>query len=144
MSTYSEKFKDPRWQKKRLEILNRDKFKCRKCGDEKSTLHIHHILYKYGNDPWDYSNKNLITLCKDCHSVISDIKLSNDEFKVCKISKLSSDDKKNKVLLLSYSEKIHFVATYNGMQKYGCFLRPSIFKEIKEIMNHSIKLSNNE
>lgn len=42
---YSEKLKDPRWQKKRLEILNRDEFACRFCGDNKSTLNVHHISY---------------------------------------------------------------------------------------------------
>ena len=31
---YSEKLKDPRWQKKRLEILERDNFRCQYCGDK--------------------------------------------------------------------------------------------------------------
>ena len=43
--SYYEKLLDPRWQKKRLEILNRDEFKCRSCGDDKSTLHVHHGYY---------------------------------------------------------------------------------------------------
>jgi len=64
---YSEKLKDPRWQKKRLEILNRDEFRCKLCGDEKTTLHVHHKIYEYGNDPWNYDNSLLVTLCADCH-----------------------------------------------------------------------------
>lgn len=65
MKTYSEKLKDPRWQKKRLKILERDQFSCRFCGDEDSTLHIHHI--SYNNNPWDVPDLLLITLCKGCH-----------------------------------------------------------------------------
>ena len=43
--TYKEKLLDPRWQKKRLEILNRDNFTCQCCGDDKKTLNIHHKYY---------------------------------------------------------------------------------------------------
>lgn len=73
MSEYSEKFKDPRWQKKRLEILNRDKFKCRVCKSDKKTLHVHHFVYLIGRDPWEYDDKILITLCEDCHEFIKEI-----------------------------------------------------------------------
>lgn len=65
--TYSEKLKDPRWQKKRLEILNRDGFKCVYCEDEKSTLHVHHRLYLKGCSPWEYDNRLLETVCQACH-----------------------------------------------------------------------------
>jgi len=44
--SYQEKLKDPRWQKKRLEILQRDGWKCKWCGEEKQTLHIHHLKYQ--------------------------------------------------------------------------------------------------
>lgn len=64
--TYSEKLKDPRWQKKRLEILNRDNFTCIYCGDNKSTLHVHHLMY-LGDNPWETPNECLDTTCKDCH-----------------------------------------------------------------------------
>jgi 5-methylcytosine-specific restriction endonuclease McrA len=66
--TYAEKLKDPRWQKKRLEIMQRDEFTCQKCGNKEQTLHIHHKTYEFGNDPWDYEDKNFITLCDYCHS----------------------------------------------------------------------------
>ncbi len=69
--TYSEKLLDPRWQKKRLEILSRDGFKCRYCSDEESTLHVHHKCYGDG-EPWEIDSKHLITLCKDCHSMEED------------------------------------------------------------------------
>lgn len=66
-SSYSEKLKDPRWQKKRLEILQRDEWKCVSCGASDKTLHVHHKSYKVGRDPWEYSNSWLATLCEECH-----------------------------------------------------------------------------
>ena len=65
--TYSEKLKDPRWQKKRLDILSRDNFKCQCCGNGELTLHVHHTKYIKGNDPWDYKDNFLVTLCELCH-----------------------------------------------------------------------------
>lgn len=65
--TYAEKLKDPRWQKKRLEILQRDGFACRVCFDTTTTLHVHHKFYKRGANPWDYPDESLITLCAECH-----------------------------------------------------------------------------
>src|SRR5260221_5808794 len=64
---YSERLKDPRWQKKRLEILQRDEWVCHRCFDSESTLVVHHRYYTNGKDPWDYENDALITLCESCH-----------------------------------------------------------------------------
>ena len=64
---YSEQLKDPRWQKKRLEILQRDDFTCQVCGDKESTLHVHHKCYTKGKKPWEYEAYSLITLCEECH-----------------------------------------------------------------------------
>ncbi len=66
---YSEKLKDPRWQKKRLEIFARDEWCCRNCYDSKSTLTVHHFRYIPGRDPWDYPPDLLISLCEECHSI---------------------------------------------------------------------------
>ena len=65
--SYSEKLKDPRWQKKRLEIFERDNWACFDCGDETATLHVHHLEYIKEKNPWDYNNEFLITLCENCH-----------------------------------------------------------------------------
>jgi 5-methylcytosine-specific restriction endonuclease McrA len=65
--SYLEKLKDPRWQRKRLEIFQRDDWKCVECGDYESTLHVHHEEYS-GADPWDTPSDKLKTLCEDCHS----------------------------------------------------------------------------
>jgi hypothetical protein len=68
MKSYSEKLKDPRWQRKRLEIMQRDDFACILCGDSKSTLNVHHWEYK--GEPWDVDNDNLSTVCVTCHELI--------------------------------------------------------------------------
>ena len=64
---YAKALQHPKWQKKRLRTMNRDKWKCRGCGDTETTLHIHHLRYttKY---PWNELMKNLITYCKRCHA----------------------------------------------------------------------------
>jgi hypothetical protein len=67
---YSELLKDPRWQKKRLKVLERDNWLCASCGDGTSTLHVHHKKYKEGKKPWEYRLEMLISLCEQCHSEI--------------------------------------------------------------------------
>src|ERR1043166_5237804 len=64
---YSNLLKDPRWQKKRLEILNRDNFACRFCAETTRTLHVHYREYVFGRKPWEYDNASLETLCDLCH-----------------------------------------------------------------------------
>jgi hypothetical protein len=67
MATYAEKLKDPRWQKVRLEILNRDEWRCQVCDDETTCLIVHHKRYVRGREPWEYELRLLITLCEKCH-----------------------------------------------------------------------------
>jgi len=69
INNYLNKLKDPRWQKKRLEILKRDNFCCQACFESKKTLHVHHIVYGSKKDPWDYDESDLITLCEECHKL---------------------------------------------------------------------------
>lgn len=67
--TYWEKLRDPRWQEKRLKILQRANFTCELCGDKSSTLHVHHGYYEKGLDPWEYEEKTLHCLCETCHEI---------------------------------------------------------------------------
>jgi len=64
---YAECFKDPRWQKLRLKILERDAFTCQRCGSSQDTLNVHHRYYEWDKKPWDYPMSALITLCEECH-----------------------------------------------------------------------------
>jgi len=65
--TYREQLLHPNWQRKRLEILQRDEFRCQLCRDDDSTLHVHHKQYARGRLAWEYPNDELVTLCEGCH-----------------------------------------------------------------------------
>lgn len=67
MSQYSSKLRDPRWQKKRLEVMESAGFKCARCGEEGEELNVHHVVYQKGLDPWEYDTVDLACLCKSCH-----------------------------------------------------------------------------
>lgn len=77
---YHELLKDPRWQKKRLEIMQRDGFKCCMCGGEKSTLNVHHKYYIFEREPWNYPDNLLVTLCESCHESEEDFKEVQKDF----------------------------------------------------------------
>jgi hypothetical protein len=66
-ASYMELLKDPRWQKKRLSIFERDEWTCQRCFDSEYTLVVHHMIYIQDKMPWDYPDEYLITLCIDCH-----------------------------------------------------------------------------
>lgn len=63
---------DPRWKEKREEILKRDDHKCIICRSDKD-LQVHHRQYHFSKllnrfrEPWEYSDRLMVTLCKNCH-----------------------------------------------------------------------------
>lgn len=67
MSTYFQKLRDPRWQKKRLEVMQINEFHCEICGDGESPLNVHHKAYFKNKEPWEYLNQQLSCLCESCH-----------------------------------------------------------------------------
>ena len=76
--TYKEQLQHPLWQKKRLEIMQRDNFSCVNCKDDQTILNVHHKKYINGKMPWEYLDKDLITLCEKCHSIIKFNKKNNE------------------------------------------------------------------
>jgi hypothetical protein len=78
--SYADQIKHPEWQKKRLEILNRDEFTCQQCGNKEQTLHVHHKHYNYGAKIWEYQAWELTTLCETCHSKTHENKDVNVEY----------------------------------------------------------------
>ena len=105
MSKYTEKFKDPRWQKRRLLILERDEWTCQYCGEKEETLNVHHLWYEKGKDPWEYPDECLITLCEGCHELDHESRANEEQnlLRELKIKKFSSSDLSN--LLIS----LHFI-----------------------------------
>ena len=140
MKTYSEKLKDPRWQKKRLKILNRDKFTCKLCGDTETTLHVHHKEYISGNDPWDYPNKLLVTICGHCHNELSCSNLKSIPFNDISIFKnkgwtsghvLLFTSVPNKFCIMSiYDENVSCISGY----VFGSILSGEIIKILKKAL----------
>lgn len=63
---YKQLLKDPRWIRKRKEIIKRDNNACTNCGS-KEKLNVHHIYYSGGYAPWEYEDDCLVTLCEICH-----------------------------------------------------------------------------
>lgn len=74
---YQEQIKSPKWQRRRLEILNRDNFTCQICGCQEKTLNVHHLMYDKNKEIWDYDDWQLITLCEDCHDNEHNSELKN-------------------------------------------------------------------
>lgn len=74
--TYSDKLLDPRWQKKRLKIFERDNWSCVCCADSSSTLSVHHKSYNV--NPWNVENDQLMTLCVLCHKLYEQAKKISD------------------------------------------------------------------
>ena len=74
MSAYTEKFKSPKWQKKRLEALEYYSFLCCSCEEKEKELHVHHRHYIKGRQPWEYEIDDLVVLCSDCHKTWHDAK----------------------------------------------------------------------
>ena len=79
---YVEKLKDPRWQKRKAEVCAVANWKCQDCGGEDKNLHVHHKRYlKDGtgkmNDPWEYSDGDLVCVCMDCHGLREQVAASS-------------------------------------------------------------------
>lgn len=68
--TYKDLLRKPQWQKKRLQILERDKWSCQCCGDTETELQVHHKRYESGKRPWQYADEDLTTFCLHCHSFL--------------------------------------------------------------------------
>ncbi len=67
MSDFTDQYKHPLWQKRRLEMLERAKFRCSSCRDDESQLHVHHGQYFTGRKLWEYADDELHVLCGACH-----------------------------------------------------------------------------
>lgn len=63
-------YRSQKWQKMREYILIRDQYKCQRCGDTGS-LEVHHKIhltpYNINNADITLNEKNLHTLCRNCH-----------------------------------------------------------------------------
>lgn len=68
--TYAEKLLDPRWQKRRLKVMEYARWRCQICGKKDRPLHCHHSYYTRGKEPWQYPDGSIICICDGCHEKI--------------------------------------------------------------------------
>lgn len=68
--TKQEQYNHPLWQKKRLEIMQRDNWTCRCCGESEMQLQIHHLQYNRNGYLWEVDNEVLVTVCDPCHQIL--------------------------------------------------------------------------
>lgn len=108
--TYSEKLRDPRRQKRRLEILQRDHFQCLLCGDPETELHIHHRYYTKNTEPWDYPDAALTTLCKHCHVIIGEV--NPIELKIIRVLRSETQGEKEMLAVCEATNGRRGVALY--------------------------------
>ena len=103
----SKLYKDPRWQKKRLEIFNRDKFTCQFCQSKTNTLAIHHLEYHDNLKPWEYKDEELLSVCEDCHKKETEDRKITEKalLKMLKNKKFSCDDLFQTYLLFYHLNK---------------------------------------
>jgi len=71
-SSFFAKYRHPKWQQKRLEVMKDAGFACERCLEDDETLNVHHIYYIKGRDPWEYDSSELVCLCESCHLDIHD------------------------------------------------------------------------
>lgn len=87
---------DPRWQAKRLRIMERDRFTCMCCLSSDKTLNVHHRAYRKGARIWEVENEDLVTLCEDCHesveSMVRNVRMIGDRLQHMRQIKLADRD----------------------------------------------------
>lgn len=83
--TYSEKLRDPRWQKLSAEVKALAGWKCERCGKSDRNLQAHHKIYRRGLEPWEYHPIFLECLCDECHQTV-DFLLAQLRQAACEIS----------------------------------------------------------
>lgn len=135
--TYAEKLRNPLWQKKRLEILSRDKFTCTSCGDSETELQIHHKKYIDGKEPWEYDESDLITLCKHCHLVTEELKRENASPVVISKTKYSSENGNAFLAVIYTLNSAHgakFFYYIDGQLSEKQNIKPAIYIEVKRLL----------
>lgn len=136
--TYAEKLKHPKWQKKRLQVLNKYGFMCNMCWDDETELHVHHKSYLPNTDPWDYPITNFQVLCKNCHCIVEWAKQEGAE--IITIASSGSELKFYKALVYNKNET-YSLWVYNYSKELN-FLSGIPISHIEELLPYMKKHKN--
>lgn len=107
--SYADLLKDPRWQRKRLEVLEAADWTCSHCAETSRTLHVHHMRYIGGKAPWEYDPADLAVLCDSCHELVHSM-IKDLEFAVSRMPIAAIEN------LLGYAAMLSWWG--DGFQKY--------------------------
>ena len=135
---YAELLKHPLWQKKRLEVMQRDGFMCKLCYDDETTIHVHHTSYKKDLAPWEYSDTELVCLCKDCHYEITRLMKEEDVlFEQISIFKSNSWHDGHRIMFISFQGVCHMrIYDSNSIFIIGFqFAGDSTLKKVSEMFD---------
>lgn len=71
VGSYSQKLRDPRWQRKSKLVKERAGWQCQDCGgaDRLETHHCYYTQMSSGHEPWEYPLSALRCLCHNCHEL---------------------------------------------------------------------------
>lgn len=64
-------YKNPRWKRKRKNILKRDNYMCQECkryGRRTEATTVHHKKHTDEFPELAYEDDNLVSLCEACHN----------------------------------------------------------------------------
>lgn len=142
--TYKEQLANPKWQKRRLEILQRDGFACQMCGDTETELHVHHKNYK--GLAWQADDEDLQTMCAHCHSYVEEMKASLSDGTLGILGALlvnlydDCKDTKSVAYLLRHKSgktRISFVDFYKGEIQISFSMSPNVVPQISRLINNN-------
>lgn len=68
MASFADKFKDPRWLRRRAEIIAAADYQCQDCGAT-DTLEVHICYFEQGREPWDYPDEAYRCVCADDRAI---------------------------------------------------------------------------
>ena len=78
-ATRTNNYNNAEWRKLRKEVLERDNYQCQQCGitakESGFPLEIHHVIPPKGNKELFFDINNCVTLCKFCHSRITQMEV---------------------------------------------------------------------
>lgn len=86
-------YKSGAWQRKRLEIIERDNHECQRCkqfGHVGKGEMVHHIKHLKSEPRLGLSASNLVTLCRRCHEAVHADDLSGN---YARRNKILSDER---------------------------------------------------
>lgn len=102
--TYKDQLKNPKWQRKRLEVLELNDFTCQQCGSKENELHVHHLTYIKNRKVWEYHSDSLICICASCHKTLHNTNvLSFEEKQIIRLYRYALK-KKSTAMYVDFSE----------------------------------------